>query len=84
MGLTTQRELDAAVARAAKLAGIEAAPQDPHMQENREALIQELRDQRDAAAREAEAAANGAEPEIWGGGDTVPTAEEADKQLFRR
>jgi hypothetical protein len=84
MGLTTQRELDAAVARAAKLAGIEAVPQDPHMQENREALILELREQRETAAREAEAAANPSEPEIWGGGDTVPTAEQADQQLFRR
>ena len=56
LGLTSQRELDAAVARAAKLAGTEAAPDDIGMARDREALIEELRAERDAAAREAEAA----------------------------
>ncbi len=84
LGLTTQRELDAAVARAAKLAGIEAVPQDPEMERNREELITELRAQREAAAREAEVASEGEQPEPWGGGDTAPTAEQASEQLFRR
>lgn len=82
LGLTTQRELDAAVARAAKLAGIEAVSQDPEMERNREALIEELRSQREAAARDAEASVD-EEREQWGG-DTVPTAEQASEHLFRR
>jgi hypothetical protein len=82
LGLTTQRELDAAVARAAKLAGLEPAPIDPHIESEREALISELRTQRDTAAREAEAAQN-AEQEPWGGGDAGTVRSEAD-QLFRR
>ena len=57
LGLTSQRELDAAVAKAAKAAGHEAAPQDSAgMARDREALIEELRAEREAAAREAEAA----------------------------
>jgi hypothetical protein len=56
LGLTTQRELDAAVARAAKLAGTQAPPTDLHIERDREALIEELRAERDAAARDAEAA----------------------------
>jgi hypothetical protein len=84
LGLTTQRELDAAVARAAKLAGIEAAPRDPELERNREELITELRAQREAAAREAEAAEAGEQQEPWGAGDAAPTAEQASEQLFRR
>ncbi|HEV2866873.1 MAG TPA: DUF1013 domain-containing protein [Allosphingosinicella sp.] len=56
LGLTTQRELDAAVARAAKLAGTEAVRSDAFIERDREALIEELRAEREAAAREAEAA----------------------------
>ncbi len=56
LGLTTQRELDAAVARAAKLAGTEPVQGDPNLGRDREALIEELRAEREAAAREAEAA----------------------------
>lgn len=82
LGLTTQRELDAAVARAAKLAGIEAVSQDPEMERNRDALIEELRSQREAAARAAETSID-EEREQWGG-DTVPTAEQASEHLFRR
>ena len=52
LGLTTQRELDAAVAKAAKAAGIEA-PVDTRLAGDREALINELRQQRDQAARDA-------------------------------
>src|SRR6185295_1911764 len=55
LGLTSQRELDAAVAKAAKAAGAEA-PRDARLDEDREALIEELRAERDAHAREAEAA----------------------------
>ncbi|NJC33061.1 hypothetical protein GGR88_000535 [Sphingomonas jejuensis] len=46
LGLTTQRELDAAVAKAAKAAGTEA-PVDSRLEGDRAALIEELRAQRD-------------------------------------
>src|SRR5215210_1167616 len=55
LGLTTQRELDAAVAKAAKAAGIQA-PTDTRFEGDREALIQQLRDEREQHARDAEAA----------------------------
>jgi len=55
LGLTTQRELDAAVAKAAKAAGIQA-PTDTRFDSDREALIEELRHERERHAREAEAA----------------------------
>ena len=50
LGLTTQRELDSQVAKAAKKAGIEA-PVDDRIDTDREALLQELRAEREAAAR---------------------------------
>ncbi len=53
LGLTTQRELDAAVAKAAKAAGIEP-PVDTRLDGDREALIGELRAEREQAARQAE------------------------------
>ena len=56
LGLCSQRELDALVAKAAKQAGIEPAPQDARLDGDREALIEELRREREAAARDAEAA----------------------------
>ena len=56
LGLCSQRELDAVVAKAAKAAGLEAAPQDTRLAGDREALIVELRSERERAAREAEAA----------------------------
>jgi hypothetical protein len=64
LGLTSQRELDAAVAKAAKAAGTEMVRSDATIERDREALIDELRAERDAAAREAEAAhaAEGAAP----------------------
>ncbi|MGQ0660540.1 cell cycle transcriptional regulator TrcR [Sphingosinicella sp.] len=69
LGLTSQRELDAAVAKAAKAAGAQPNPQDGRIDEDRAALIVELRAEREAAAREAEAAlaaedagASGGEP----------------------
>ena len=49
LGLTTQRELDAVVAKAAKAAGIEA-PVDTRLEGDREALIEQLRHERDVAA----------------------------------
>ncbi|WP_375398799.1 cell cycle transcriptional regulator TrcR [uncultured Sphingomonas sp.] len=59
LGLTTQRELDAAVAKAAKAAGLEA-PVDTRLEGDREALIEQLRAERLQAARDAELAAAGA------------------------
>ncbi|MBW6528292.1 DUF1013 domain-containing protein [Sphingomonas sp. RHCKR7] len=56
LGLTTQRELDAAVAKAAKAAGIEQQANDPRLDGDREALIASLRAEREQAARDAEAA----------------------------
>jgi len=54
VGLCAQRELDAVVVKAAKAAGIEA-PVDERLPGDRAALIEELRAQRDAAHRTAEA-----------------------------
>jgi len=56
LGLTTQRELDTAVAKAGKAAGVEPQP-DTRLDGDREALIASLRAEREAAARDAEAAA---------------------------
>jgi hypothetical protein len=58
LGLCSQRELDAAVAKAGKAAGLEA-PVDNRLAGDREALINELRLEREQAAREAEQAASG-------------------------
>ncbi|WP_375393108.1 cell cycle transcriptional regulator TrcR [uncultured Sphingomonas sp.] len=55
LGLTTQRELDAAVAKAAKAAGLEAQPNDPRLEGDREALIGQLRAEREQHARDLEA-----------------------------
>ncbi|MBY8820999.1 DUF1013 domain-containing protein [Sphingomonas colocasiae] len=60
LGLCSQRELDALVARAAKKAGIET-PTDSRIDGDRAALIEELRAEREAAARDAEAALNAEE-----------------------
>lgn len=74
LGLCSQRELDAAVARAAKKAAaqqpaveehaVEEAPQ-PARRDDREALIEELKAEREAAARAASEAAQEAEAEAW-------------------
>ncbi len=67
LGLCSQRELDAAVARAAK----RAAPSDQgedaggESQDDRASLIAELRAERDAAAKAAVEAAQEAEAEAW-------------------
>ncbi|MES2120680.1 MAG: DUF1013 domain-containing protein [Pseudomonadota bacterium] len=62
LGLTTQRELDAAVAKAAKAAGA-PAPTDTRFEGDRAALIEELRGERERHAREAEAALAGVDEE---------------------
>jgi hypothetical protein len=62
LGLTTQRELDAAVAKAAKAAGA-PPPTDTRFDSDRAALIEELRDERERHVREAEAALAGADDE---------------------
>jgi hypothetical protein len=60
LGLTSQRELDAIVNRAAKKAGIDnTAANDARLGTDRDALIEELRAERTEAARRAEAALNG-------------------------
>ncbi len=66
LGLCSQRELDALVAKAAKAAGL-AAPVDSRLEGDREALITELRAQRDQAVRDAETAADGGEMLMPGG-----------------
>ncbi len=55
LGLTTQRELDAAVAKAAKSAG-KSEFADTRLDSDREALIEQLRREREQHARDAEAA----------------------------
>ena len=67
LGLCSQRELDATVAKAAKMKGIKAV-EDTRLEGDRAALIEELRAERDAATKAAEAAAAQAEAEL--GGDT--------------
>jgi hypothetical protein len=56
LGLSSQRELDAVVAKAAKAAGIESSPLDTRLDGDREALLEELRQERETAVRDAEAA----------------------------
>ena len=56
LGLTTQRELDAAVSKAAKAAGIEQQQTDTRLDGDREALIASLRAEREQASRDAETA----------------------------
>ncbi|MEO5973235.1 MAG: DUF1013 domain-containing protein [Sphingomicrobium sp.] len=55
LGLTSQRELDAAVIKAQKAAGT-PAPTDTRLEGDRQALIEELRAEREQHARDAEAA----------------------------
>ena len=66
LGLCSQRELDAIVAKAAKRAGIEDDGQDDaRLGDDREALIEELRAEREAATRAASEAAQEAEVAAW-------------------
>ncbi len=73
VGLCTQRELDAVVAKAAKKAGI-AAPKDETVEEDRAALILELREERATAAADAAAAlaAEEAAEAAEAAGETAP------------
>jgi hypothetical protein len=66
LGLCSQRELDAVVAKAAKKAGLEAAsPAEAGSADDRQALIEELRAEREAATKAAAEAAQEAEAEAW-------------------
>jgi len=66
LGLCSQRELDAVVAKAAKKAGIvEETADDGRIVDDREALIEELRAEREAAEKLASEAAQEAEAEAW-------------------
>jgi hypothetical protein len=78
LGLCSQRELDAIVAKAAKAAGIEPPAQDHRLAGDREALIEELRAEREAAAREAEAAHAAEEA-----GEAAATREPTADDLFK-
>ncbi len=62
LGLCSQRELDAIVAKAAKKAGLEtAAPDDASLGSDKEKLIEELRAEREEEKRAADAALAAAE-----------------------
>ena len=74
LGLTTQRELDAAVAKAGKAAGLEPVV-DTKLDGDREALIVELRAQRAQAALDAEA--------IEAGEDVAAPVERTAENLFK-
>ena len=66
LGLCSQRELDAIVAKAAKRAGIEDDGQDAiRLGDDRDALIEELRAEREAQVRAAGQAAQEAEAAAW-------------------
>ena len=67
LGLCSQRELDAIVARAAKKAGIaeDDAARDARLGDDREALIEELRAEREANVKVAAEAAQEAEAAAW-------------------
>ncbi len=66
LGLCSQRELDAVVAKAAKKAGIDTTASDlVATADDRQALIQELRAERDATVKAAAEAAQEAEAEAW-------------------
>jgi hypothetical protein len=78
LGLCSQRELDAVVAKAAKAAGLDPAATDGRIEQDREALIEQLRAERTAAAREAEAA-HAAEL----AGETVAEQEPTAESIFK-
>ncbi len=65
LGLCSQRELDALVAKVAKKAGIVDTGADERLGNDREALIEELRAERDAATKLAGEAAQEAEAAAW-------------------
>src|SRR5690606_40248414 len=67
LGLCSQRELDAAVAKAAKRTGSDEEIEEAlaETRDDRARLIDELRAERDAAAKAAVEAAQEAEAEAW-------------------
>ena len=65
LGLCSQRELDAIVAKAAKKAGTDGDVADPRGTSDRERLIEELRAQRTANEKAAAEAAQEAEAAAW-------------------
>jgi hypothetical protein len=66
LGLCSQRELDAIVARAAKKAGlVDEAADDARLGDDRVALIEELRAERDAQSKASVEAAQEAEAAAW-------------------
>jgi len=67
LGLCSQRELDAVVAKAAKRAGFteEVAPVDGDGRSDKDKLIEELRAERETAVKAAAQAAQEAEAEAW-------------------
>jgi len=66
LGLCSQRELDALVAKIAKKAGLEdIAGDDQRLGDDRASLIEELRAERDAASKAASEAAQEAEAAAW-------------------
>ncbi|MGN6357549.1 MAG: cell cycle transcriptional regulator TrcR [Novosphingobium sp.] len=65
LGLCSQRELDAIVAKAAKKAGIVDEAADERLGDDREALIEELRAERVAQVKAASEAAQEAEAAAW-------------------
>ncbi|AOL22009.1 putative protein, DUF 1013 [Erythrobacter litoralis] len=67
LGLCSQRELDAVVAKAAKRAGVteEAEPEAVDARSDKDRLIEELRAEREANVKAAAAAAQEAEAEAW-------------------
>jgi len=69
LGLTSQRELDASIVKAQKAAG-SPAPKDERFESDRDALIEQLRQEREQHARDAEAALAAAEA-----GDAPPSDE---------
>jgi len=79
LGLTSQREMDALVATAAKKAGLDISPDLGKLGEDRAALVAELQAERTAAAEAADAIARG---------DVAPveptTALERGEALFKK
>lgn len=66
LGLCSQRELDAIVAKAAKKAGLnDESGDDMRLGDDRDALIEELRAEREAHAKAASEAAQEAEAAAW-------------------
>ncbi len=78
LGLTSQRELDAAIVKAQKAAGMEARV-DTRLDGDRDALITELRAEREQHARDAEAALVSAD-----GSDTSDEIVPGIKDPFKR